>query len=660
VTPKKEITLDTECFHGYYLIKFKGIESGITRNYEIYAGHELDVSAVRNILLNNTVITFNGNNYDIPMIMLALTGASTATLKRASDWIINGNNNSWDFYREYSIDRPDWIDHIDLIEVAFGQGSLKLYGGRLHSKRLQDLPLAVDTIVTKAMHPTIITYCENDLDTTRDLYLHLRKQIALRERMSLSYGIDLRSKSDAQIAEAVIRKEVGKLLGRKLERPVIAPGTVFQYRPPAFLQFRTQQLRTKLAAICGAKFVVAESGSPIDPPALSGATVEIGSGVYRMGIGGLHSSESCVAHWADDEWMVMDVDVASFYPYIVLNCGLYPAHLTEAFLTVYRSIVERRLAAKRAGDKVVADALKITINGSFGKLGSMWSYLYAPDLLIQVTVTGQLSLLMLIETFELNGIAVVSANTDGIVLKFRRSRIEEVRSHVKAWEASTGFEMEETHYRAILSRDVNNYVALKDGGGVKGKGVFAEISISKNPQNEICVDAVKAFLDKGVPIANTIISCRDIRKFLTVRTVKGGAVKITRTNYDDTLTPGKMKTALLNEGLFQVVSGPLKDAKFDWIPDGCGYDVETAYRMFCGEDEFEPIGKVIRWYYATGVTGCFHYHTKNTKGNRNKVPNSDGAKALMELPDTLPSDIDYEVYINEANEMLRGLGVHLG
>ena len=657
---KKDLTLDTECFHGYYLIKFKGIESGVTRDFEIYEDHPLDVATVRYVLTHYRIFTFNGNNYDIPMIMLALTGAGTEKLKAASDWIITGNHNSWDFYDHFQIERPDWIDHIDLIEVAFGQGSLKLYGGRLHSKRLQDLPLDVSTVVTPAMRPSIISYCENDLDTTADLARHLKPQIELRERMSVSYGIDLRSKSDAQIAEAVIKKEVAALLGYRLEKPSIPPGTSFGYRPPSFLRFQTTQLKLKLAAICAAKFVIADTGSPIDPPALSGATVEIGSGVYRMGIGGLHSSESCVAHWADDEWMVMDVDVASFYPYIVLNCGLFPTHLTEAFLKVYRSIVERRLAAKRAGDKVVADALKITINGSFGKLGSKYSYLYSPDLLIQVTVTGQLSLLMLIEAFELNGIGVISANTDGIVLRFRRSRIEDVRKLVKDWEKATGFEMEETHYRGILSRDVNNYVALKDGGGVKGKGTFADVSISKNPQNQICVDAVKAFLDKGVPVAQTILECRDVRRFLTVRTVKGGAIKVTKTNYDGTLTPGKMKALLLNEGWFQVVTGPLKTARFDWIPDGYGYDVETAYRHHCGEDEFVYIGKVIRWYYAVGATGCFHYMAKNSKGNRNAVPSSDGAKALMELPDSLPADIDYEVYISEANDMLRGLGVRLG
>ena len=658
---KKRIVMDVECFHGYFLIKFKGVDSGVTRDYELYDGYPLDVTTVRSILEHHTIITFGGNGYDMPIVTLALTGATNAQLKSASDWLIVGENGeghtAWEFYDTYALPRPDWVDHIDLIEVAFGQGSLKLYGGRLHSKRLQDLPYEPSTVIRPHMRETVRSYCGNDLDTTIDLFKHLTPQIELREKMSTTYGVDLRSKSDAQIAEAVIRKEVGKLLRTKVERPVIPPGTTFRYKAPEFLKFRTPVLQAKLREVLAAEFVIAASGSPVEPPALAGAKVRIGDGVYRMGIGGLHSSETCVAHWADDDTIIMDADVASYYPSIVLNCGLAPKHMGDAFTQVYRGIVNKRLAAKKAKDTVVADALKITINGSFGKLGSKYSALYAPDLMIQVTVTGQLALLVLIESMELGGVRVISANTDGIVLKFSPRQLDVVRQNIKAWEAATGFLMEETRYRALLSRDVNNYIALKEGGGVKGKGAYATTTIAKNPTNEICVDAIKAFLDKGVPLAQTIIGCRDIRKFLTVRTVRGGAIKITHTKYDDGLTASKKRDVLLANGFIQIVQGPLAKAKFDWIPDGCGYDVETAYRLHCGEDRFDYIGKVVRWYYARGVKGPLHYKTTNSKGNRNAVPNSEGAKPLMELPDEFPTDVDYDWYLTEANRILKDIGV---
>ena len=653
---KQRLVMDIECYRNYFLVMFRSIETGKTRYYENYKEHPLNADEIRRILREFLIVTFNGNNYDMPMLALALTGADCNALKEASDSIILKDMRGWQFEQVYGVKVPWYTDHIDLIEPAFGQGSLKLYGGRLHSKRLQDLPIEPDSFVSPAQRQQLITYCANDLQTTIDLYNHMRPQIELREHMTQEYGIDLRSKSDAQIAEAVIKSQLTKILGEVPQRPNIPKGTVINYKAPAFLQFKTEQLRRKLAEIVASDFVIDENGSPIEPPSLSGQTVTIGRGVYRLGIGGLHSSETTVAHRADDQYMLVDRDVASYYPNIILNCELYPKHLTVAFLSVYRNIVVRRLEAKRAGNSVVADALKITVNGSFGKLGSKYSLLYAPDLMIQVTVTGQLALLMLIEALEADGIEVVSANTDGIVIKCLRSRENDLLAHVKAWEKVTGFETEETQYKALYSRDVNNYVALKKKGGYKGKGAFSSTSISKNPQNTICVEAACAWLEHGTPIEQTILGCDDVRKFVTVRTVRGGAIKITQTLYDDTLTPGQKRGVLLANGWMQLAPGPLVKAKFDAIPDGCGYDLETAYRVFCGEDRWNYLGKVIRWYYQINETGAIHYKTVNKTGGRNKVPSSDGACPLMELPDQLPCDIDYERYIREANDILRDIG----
>lgn len=652
---KKKLTLDVETYRNYFLIKFRS-RDGVTRDYELYEGHPLNVAQVRQILANYTLITFNGANYDLPMVMLALRGASNAELKAASDWIILGEHRGWQFYEHHDIAQPDWIDHIDLIEVAPGQASLKLYGGRMHSRKLQDLPIEPDASISPAQRQDLITYCGNDHQTTWDLADTLDEQLRLRETMSREYGIDLRSKSDAQVAEAVIRAEVSKLLGTRVFKPEIPTGTVFKYKPPAWMKFRTDTLRAKLREIAEADFIIGKNGEPLEPACLQDAVICLGDGAYRMGIGGLHSSEERAAHLADSDTLIIDRDVASYYPYIVLNGGLYPKHLTEAFLTVYRGIVERRIAAKRAGDKVVADSLKITINGSFGKLGSKFSVLYSPDLLIAVTVTGQLALLMFIEALEDIGIPVVSANTDGIVIKCPRARYDELTRVVQWWEGVTGFETEETRYKALFSRDVNNYLAIKEKGGVKGKGAFAPPGLQKNPDNTICVEAVCAFLEHGTPIAETVLHCRDPRKFVTVRTVRGGAIRITRTNYDDSLTPGRMRDLLLREGWYQVVAGPLTRARFDVIPDGHGYEIKTAYRIYCGEDDFVYIGKVVRWYYAMGVTGALHYKVKNNTGGRNKVPSSDGALPLMELPETLPFDLDYGRYVEEANQILKDIG----
>lgn len=658
LSEKHALLADTECYSNYWLLKFKSRKTGVYREFEKYPdfGMDLDLRALRYILANYLIVGFNLKHYDIPMIALALTGASCAELKAASDAIINGNMKCWEFYERFGLIEPTWIDYIDLIEVAPGDGSLKLYGGRLHSRKLQDLPIDPSAEITPDQRDTLRLYCGNDLDTTGDLCSHLEPQLELRESMSKMYGLDLRSRSDAQIAEAVLRSELTKIVGR-LNKPVIPPGTKFKYAPPPWMRFETEQLRLRLLAVADADFVIDMNGSPIEPPALSGVVIGIGDGRYRLGIGGLHSSEQNVSHYATDGMLLMDADVTSYYPAIILNCELFPKHLTEAFLTAYRSIFERRVKAKRAGHSTVEKVLKIVLNGSFGKFGSRYSLLYSPHLMIQVTVTGQLALLMLIERLHLHDIECVSANTDGIVLHYPESRLEEVRSHIAWWSKQTGFAMEETFYKSLHLASVNSYIAVKANGGVKGKGDYADISIAKNPSNAIVNTAVKAHLEHGTPVGETVCNCEDIRQFLTVQRVTGGAIKVTKTSYDESLTPGKKRDLLLAEGWHVVEPGPIAKLRLAPMVGEPGLPVETAYRMHCGEDEFEYLGKVVRFYIGRGVEGALHYRKRNASGARNKVPASDGAVPCMDLPDEFPNDISYDYYIREAEKHLMLLGL---
>ena len=563
------------------------IATGKVRHFEMFAGHPLEVKGVRQILAKYRLVSFNGINFDLPLLTLALGGADCAEIKATCDKIIKHNLRPW----ALGID-PMACDHIDLIEVTPGIASLKLYGGRLHQVRLQDLPIEPESSIAPEQRPLLREYCENDLAITRALFNHLLPQITLREQMSAQYGIDLRSKSDAQIAEAVIRHEVERAMGKPLPRPRDLAGQTFQYRAPTFITFTTPVLQAAQATVTREIFTVANNGSVQMPKAITNLLITLGGSTYRMGIGGLHSTEKSVAHHADADHLLIDRDVASYYPSIILTCGLRPAQMGEHFTPIYRGIVERRLAAKRAGDKVTADALKITINGSFGKFGSRYSALYSPSLLIQTTVTGQLALLMLIEMLESEGIAVVSANTDGIVIRCPRTKAALMDFVVWEWETRTGFDTEATAYQALYSRDVNNYIAIK-AQGYKVKGVYAPATLAKNPANEIVTDAVLRFLRSGTPVDQTIRACQDITRFVSLRTVKGGAL-----------------------------------------------DQAGNY-----------LGRSARWYYARGVTGPITY-----KVNGYTVSRSEGARPLMDLPDTFPTDVDFDGYIAEAHTLLSDIG----
>mgnify|MGYP001562662856 FL=1 len=430
------VTCDVECHPNYFLIKFKTIADGRVRAFEQFDGHPLDRDGVRTILRQYTIITFNGNSYDKFQVVRALQdGCTNADLKELNDRIIVGRMKPWELEREYNKLMPSYLDHIDLIEPAPAvMIGLKMYGGRLHAPKLQDLPYDPDARLTRLQMIETNDYCGNDLDTTILLYNAIKESIDLRVHMSTEYGVDLRSKSDAQIGEMLLRMAVEKRLGRKVYKPELPRSYSFQYKAPAFIRFKTAQMQDVLATVQAVQFFLDKGGSPMIPKAIEALKIVIGGNKYTMAIGGLHSCESKVAHFADDDYLLRDIDVRSFYPNIILNQRLFPKHLGPALLIEYKKIVLRRLAAKDAGDKVTDGGLKIAINGSYGKFGSKFSVLYAPDLMLQVTLTGQLALLMLIESFEAVGINVVSANTDGIVTRCPRDMEDTLKAIVADWE----------------------------------------------------------------------------------------------------------------------------------------------------------------------------------------------------------------------------------
>lgn len=604
-----QFVFDVESFGNFYMVGLVSVTLGKVTWLELSDDYELNCDKLRWIFQNFTMIGFNSHSYDMVINALAVNGCSAPMMKSATSMIIEEGMRGWEVLRQYKAKKIE-CDHIDLVEVAPLFASLKIYGGRMHAKRMQDLPFDPNTLLSEPQRAIVRWYCVNDLSMTTELYRKLDKELVLRQELGRDYGQDLRSKSDAQIAEAIISSEIEKISGVRPHAPKIEVGTAYHYRIPSFVQFQTPLMQGVLNKIAAANFIVSEHGNIGLPEELKALSINIGEGVYRMGIGGLHSSEKKAGHISTRDYQLIDRDVTSYYPYIILNLGLYPHHLGPNFLVVYRTLVQRRIAAKQQGDKTVADSLKIVINGSFGKLGSKYSVLYSPDLLIQTTITGQLSLLMLIERLELAGVSVVSANTDGLVFKSPVAREHEVDSIVAQWEADTGFETEATPYQSLYSRDVNNYIAVKDPSTwkegdevddrVKTKGIFATPGLSKNPQNQVCSLAVKKLLLDNTPIEETIRSCTDITQFINVRTVKGGAVKL------------------------------------------------------YGEQSEEPplyLGKAIRWYYAKNESGDIVYAK-----NGNKVPKSEGAKPLMDLPDTFPTDVDYDWYERETIKTLRGIG----
>lgn len=626
------LEFDTECAPNWWLLKVF-YPMGHMKSWALHP-HKPNFSMqelgeIQSAMRSFTWVGFNSLGYDEPMIKAALAGVGVHVLKQINDAIIVQGVRRWELgkvfpFLDYQLDD---FDHIDIMEVAPGvRIGLKTYMARMHSPTIQDLPFDPTALLTEDDQIEADDYCGNDLKGTRQLRETITKRIELRERLSIEYGTDLRSKSDAQMSEAIIAAR----LGYKPTRRDLPTGYQFQLKVAPWLQFVTPQMQEVFEICKRAWFFWSnkEDGEPIEfpdggkiktgvniPKEIGTIRVRMGTSVYKFGIGGLHSTESAQSVYADNTHELSDHDVGSFYPRTTILMQLFNPEIMPIYADIFRQRMENKgkIAALKAACKeqpdnkqllselgdveTITDGFKIVMNGGYGKLWNKYSFLLDPEAGIAITLNGQLSLLMLIERLEVGGIRVISANTDGIVLHTPAHLTWYREQVLKWWEQTTGYDLEATPYRAIHSRDVNSYVAVKPNGEAKRKGVFSSTGVlasmqGVHPDREISKDAVVAYLTKGTPIAETVRACTDITRFILAKSVKGGG---------------------------------------QWRG---GY-----------------LGKTVRWYLSTQGEPIRYV------SNGNKVAGSDGAVPIQRLPDAFPPDVDYQAYVDFAIKLLEGTGV---
>jgi DNA polymerase elongation subunit (family B) len=560
----KKIILDVETYQNFFLINVENYLTKKRHSMILTNGvFSLDnKKLIKHILTECEIITFNGSNYDLPMLSGAFHNYDNQRLKVLSDLLISDNVRVWDVLKDQQLALPANMANIDLMAIAPGKASLKLYGARINAKKLQDLPFEPSQILTEQEMTEVIRYCWNDIELTRGLHDELIQEIELRHSINTEYGINVLAKSDPQIAESIIEN--------RLNYPSVKRSNMKGVSFNLQLKEMKSPLYEKLSKEI---FKVNEYGKPEFPEWLKKEKIVIGKSQYKFGLGGLHSMEK--NQIVDNKPMcISDIDVTSFYPEIICRDKLIPLGLNGDFINEFIDIKNTRVQAKREKKTIIANSLKIVLNGTFGKFGSPYSIFYSPQNLIHVTITGQLALLALIEAMEANGIEVVSANTDGIVCLYPEKLRGVFLDLQGEWMQSQKFNLEETQYQKVVSRDVNNYIAVKLNGDVKRKGCFATRNLQKNPDRQVIYDAVCEYAINGTPVSDHIINETNPFKFVKVRTVSGGSM----------------------------------------------YGNEYA-------------GKVTRYYHSTKSDKCLTY-----KKNGNKVPLSQNCKPLLDvdgLPDDI-------------------------
>jgi hypothetical protein len=376
-------------------------------------------------------------------------------------------------------------------------------------------------------------YNDNDVYIVAELIRMNQEEVLLRYRISEEYNVDVFSASRSTIADKVIVKLYSKYTG---------------LHPKAFIDTKTIRRKIVVSEILSDKisFSTPELNdilSGIRSLTLRGEKGEfdreftfMGTS-YTIATGGLHSNEIPAVYVENSDSIIVDRDVASYYPNMIRSLKVCQKHLIpKAWFRIADTIVDERLEHKHlAKDKsldsidrdkhaTAAACLKIVANaGIFGKMGSEKSFLCDKKAMYQVTINGQLFLLMLIEKLELAGIHVISANTDGIVTIVPRELEQTADDICHWWEKHLGLELEFTYYTKYVTEGVNSYLTVKRGGSSKFKGrmnpkMFLE-DLSKGYNSPIVAKCVTEYFINGTPVMETLRNAKSILDFCRTQNV---------------------------------------------------------------------------------------------------------------------------------------------
>lgn len=236
---------------------------------------------------------------------------------------------------------------------------------------------------------------------------------------------------------------------------------------------------------------------------------------YVFGVGGIHSSVEPSLVESDDEYVIIDLDVESYYPNLAIKNTLYPKHLSTQFCKTYEDLFEERKTHPKGSSENLS--IKLALNATYGNSNNKYSPFYDPQYTMAITINGQLSLCMLLEEIlKLDGATSVQSNTDGITFRVKRSDSDKVNELVKQWEEVTKLKMERNDYSKMYIRDVNSYLAVYEKSNKsKAKGAYEVTDLHHKNQSMLVVQkAVNAFLAEGTPIEEFIRNHSDKYDFM--------------------------------------------------------------------------------------------------------------------------------------------------
>lgn len=506
---------DCEVFAHDWLFVFKEIATG-----EYTVIHNDNDAVVAFMERNPFLGGFNNKHYDNFILKGVMCGLTPEQIKEINDLIIVEEVNGWDIpvLREYRV----YFDSFDLMDDCQVGLSLKAIEAHL------GIPIEeteVDFNIThrlseKELQETIY-YCKYDVDATEKLY-HLR-QAYLKNKVTLGKTRNLTDRQAMYMTNAKLTSVY--LKAQKPEKPWNDERN-YQYPEKLLRQYIPQEVFD---------FFDRMKDDRIPNDELFSSKLEIMVGVCPCTIayGGIHGAIPTYVEEATETRTIRNKDVASYYPHLMTLMGYCSRNMPSP--KMFEDTLEERVAAKKAGDKATANALKLVLNTTYGAMlngkdGTAFNDLYDPLMGRSVCISGQLFLLELSEHLiaECPTLKIIQLNTDGIMVSFDHEDEAKYQEITQEWQDRTGFELEEDFIRKIVQKDVNNYVEVPADGGepkVKGgqlvRGIAPAGAFNINNNAVVVARAIKQYFIDGTPPEETIAASENILDFQLIAKAGG-------------------------------------------------------------------------------------------------------------------------------------------
>lgn len=414
-----------------------------------------------------------------------------------------------------------WFESFDILTMLYStqlRVGLKEMQVTMQYPNVQEFVYDWDIPLVESKFDEMIQYNINDVESTSELLDRCKKAVELRIAIEDEYGVRVLSKDGVNIGMKIITQKYLEKTGqtwwdiKDLRSPMDKIPLKDVILP--FVKYDSPILKDMLDTL---------KKQTVSPGRKGYEYKFIFNNLrYTIGVGGIHSvNDPEIIIPKEDEYLI-DCDVASLYPSMLIQHKFYPKHLGPEFLEVYSKIREERIEAKHNGNKVKNETLKLALNGLSGNLQNEHNFCYSPFAVMQIRVNGQLLLLMLAEKLVEIGCKIIQANTDGLFLICKKNKYEEYQKVCKEWEKLTKLELEEDRFEAMYQYAINDYIAVKEGYHktkdkklIKTKGMFiTEVLLGKGLSPKIIPEAIINYFVDNIPVEETIKNCRDIRKFL--------------------------------------------------------------------------------------------------------------------------------------------------